>query len=285
MFAQTGGNIQGTVKDASGAVVPGAKVSVTHTGTARLYETTTNAVGYYGLPPVQNGNYSIMIEAAGMETFKGTFLLQTGQTAVVDAILKVGSATTEITVAGEAAQLVTTTAPTLAQVTDRARIEQLPISGRMFQSLVAQTTPGIDGESFVPRVWGIRWGVEYLQDGAVLVNRDTGEISGRPPGMDTIEEFRVETSNSSAKMNRPGTVIVNTRSGTNDFHGTLYEVMRNNDLGFGVARHAPGLLDPPVAHGAQRVRRFRRRTGLPSQDSTTARTRRSSSPPTRPTAA
>ena len=236
MFAQTGGNIQGTVKDASGAVVPGAKVSVTHTGTARLYETTTNAVGYYGLPPVQNGNYSIMIEAAGMETFKGTFLLQTGQTAVVDAILKVGSATTEITVAGEAAQLVTTTAATLAQVTDRARIEQLPISGRMFQSLVAQTTPGIDGESFVPRVWGIRWGVEFLQDGAVLANRDTGEISGRPPGMDTIEEFRVETSNSSAKMNRPGTVIVNTRSGTNDLHGTLYEVLRDNNLGFGVAR-------------------------------------------------
>jgi len=85
--------------------------------------------------------------------------------------------------------MVTTTAPTLAQITDRARIEQLPISGRMFQSLVAATTPGIDGESMVPRVWGIRWGVEFLQDGAVLANRDTGEISGRPPGMDTIEEF------------------------------------------------------------------------------------------------
>jgi hypothetical protein len=54
--------------------------------------------------------------------------------------------------------------------------------------------------------------------------------------MDSIEEFRVETSASSAKMNRPGTVIVNTRAGTNQFHGSLFEVMRNNNLGFGVAR-------------------------------------------------
>jgi hypothetical protein len=69
-----------------------------------------------------------------------------------------------------------------------------------------------------------------------MVNRDTGEISGRVPGMDTIEEFRAETNNSSAKMNRPGAVIVNTRSGTNQFHGSVFEVMRNNDLGFGVAR-------------------------------------------------
>lgn len=169
LLGQTGGNIQGTVKDASGAVIPAAKVSVTHVATGRVYETTTNEVGFYAFPPAQLGEYSIRIEAAGMETFTGKFLLQTGQTAVVDAALKVGSSVTEVTVTGEVAQLVTTTAPTLAAVTDRARIEQLPISGRMFQSLVAQTTPGIDGESFVPRVWGIRWGVEFLQIGRAHV--------------------------------------------------------------------------------------------------------------------
>jgi hypothetical protein len=234
--AQTLGKIQGTVKDLSGAVVPGAKVNVVHVATDGRFSTTSNEVGFYQFPAAQNGGWSISIEAAGMETFRGEFLLQTGATAVVDVNLKVGAAATEITITADVAPLVTTTAPTLAQVTDRARIEQLPISGRMFQSLVMQTTPGIDGESMVPRVWGIRWGVEFLQDGAVLANRDTGEIAGRPPGMDTIEEFRVETSNSSAKMNRPGTVIVNTRGGTNQFHGTLYEVARNNNLGFGVAR-------------------------------------------------
>ncbi len=233
-FAQTGaGRIQGTVNDASGAVVPGAKVTATHVPTGRPSSTTSNEVGFYLFPSAQNGPYSIVIEAAGMEPFKGEFLLQTGQTAVVDAVLRVGATATEVTVLANAAPLVTTTAPTLAVVTDRARIDQLPISGRMFQVLVNQTTPGVETGS---RVWGVRWGLEYVQDGAVMVNRDTGELSGRPPGMDTIEEFRVETNNSSAKMNRPGAVIVNTRSGTSQFHGSVFEVMRNNNLGFGVAR-------------------------------------------------
>ncbi|MEK7407341.1 MAG: carboxypeptidase regulatory-like domain-containing protein [Acidobacteriota bacterium] len=236
-WGQTGmGKIQGTVKDASGAVVPGAKITVVRLETAGRNSTTTNEVGFYIFPAVQNGRYTIGIEAAGMETFKGEFLLETGQTAVIDAALKLGATVTEVTVTADVVPLVTTTAPTLANVTDRARLDQLPISGRMFQSLVMQTTPGIDGASFVPHVWGIKWGVEFLQDGAVLANRDIGEIAGRPPGMDTIEEFRVETSNSSAKMNRPGSVIVNTRAGANRVHGSLFEIARNNNLGFGVAR-------------------------------------------------
>lgn len=243
MFAQTGmGKIQGTVNDASGAIVPGAKVSATHVLTARQYNTTTNEVGFYIFPAVQNGQYAVTIEAAGMETFKGEFLLQTGQTAVVDVVLKVGATTTEVTVVADAAPLVTTTSSTLANVTDRTRIDQLPISGRMFQVLVNQTTPGMETGS---RTWGIRWGVEYVQDGAVMVNRDTGELSGRVPGMDTIEEFRAETNNSSAKMNRPGAVIVNTRAGSNQFHGSLFEIVRNNNLGFGVARQRQDKWEKP----------------------------------------
>ena len=236
-YAQTGvGKIQGTVKDITGAVAPGATVTATHTRTARDYKTVTNEVGFYIVPAAQVGPYSIRIDMPGMESYKGEFTLLSGDTAVIDVALKVGSTATEVTVQADAAPLVTTTSPTLASVTDRARLDQLPISGRMFQSLVTQTTPGMDGASAAPRLWGLRWGVEFLQDGAVMSNRDTGELSGRPPGMDTIEEFRVETNASSAKMNRPGTVIVTTRGGTNQFHGSLLEVARNNNLGFGVAR-------------------------------------------------
>ena len=236
-LAQTGtGKIQGTVADASGAVVPGAQVNAIHVQTARQYSTSTNEAGFYIFPAVQNGKYEVTIEAAGMERFKGEFLLQSGSTAVVDAILKIGSTATEVTVSADVAPIVTTTSATLGSVTDRARLDQLPISGRMFQTLVNQTVPGMDGASQAPRVWGLKWGVEYLQDGAVLGNRDIGEIAGRPPGMDTIQEFSVETNNSSAKMNRPGTVMVTTRAGTNQFHGSLFEIVRNNNLGFGVAR-------------------------------------------------
>jgi hypothetical protein len=236
-YTQTGvGKIQGTVKDATGAVVPAANVSAVHTRTAREYRSTTNEVGFYVVPSLQPGPYTVKVEAAGMDSFQGELTLQSGESAVVDAVLKVGSTATEIVVKADAAPLVTTTAATLANVTDRARLDQLPISGRMFQSLVAQTTPGIDGASQAPRVWGLRYAVEFLQDGAVMANRDTGELAGRPPGMDTIEEFRVETNNSSAKMNRPGTVMVTTRGGTNQLHGSLLEIVRNNNLGFGVAR-------------------------------------------------
>ncbi|HUS06509.1 MAG TPA: carboxypeptidase-like regulatory domain-containing protein [Bryobacteraceae bacterium] len=236
-LAQTGtGKIQGTVTDASGSSVPGAKVDVVHVETSRQYTTTTNEAGLYVFPAVQIGQYEVVIESAGMEKYKGSFLLQSGATAVVDAALRIGSTATEVVVASNVAPLVTTTSATLGSVTDRARLDQLPISGRMFQSLVTQTVPGVEGASASPRVWGLKWGVEFLQDGAVLGNRDVGEIAGRPPGMDTIEEFRVETNNSSAKMNRPGTVMVTTRAGTNQFHGSLFEIVRNNNLGFGVAR-------------------------------------------------
>jgi len=76
-LARTGaGRIQGTVNDTSGAVVPGAKVTATHVPTGRPSGTTTNEVGFYLFPSAQNGSYSVLIEAAGMETFKGEFLLQ-----------------------------------------------------------------------------------------------------------------------------------------------------------------------------------------------------------------
>lgn len=262
-LAQTGvGKIQGTVRDASSAVVPGANVTAIHTLTAREFRTTTSEIGFYVIPSLQPGPYRVRIESAGMEPFSGEFVLQSGQTAVVDAALAVGSTATEVVVKADAAPLVTTTAATLANVTDRARLDQLPISGRMFQSLVAQTTPGIDGASQAPRVWGLRWGVEFLQDGAVMANRDTGELSGRPPGMDTIEEFRVETNNSSAKLNRPGTVMVTTRGGTNLLHGSLLEIARNNNLGFGVARQRQDRWTRPPSSRAQRIRRLGRRPGL-----------------------
>ena len=235
VYAQTGtGNIQGTVKDATGAVVPGAKVSTVHTETARQFETTTNGVGFYLFPSVQKGTYKLAVKAAGMENWEGELLLQVGQTAVVDPVLKVGATTTAVTVAGDVTPLIATTNATLSNTLERARIEQLPLNGRFIQGLVLGM-PGVEGAQAAPRVNGMRASsMEFLQDGAVLTNRDTGELAGRPPGVDSVEEFTVETSNSSAKMNRPATTLIMTRSGSNQVHGAVFETARNN--GFGVAR-------------------------------------------------
>ena len=236
LYAQTGnGSIQGTVKDVSGAVIPGAKVVLVHLDTNRQYETTTNGVGFYVFPSVLIGNYKLTVSAPGMETWEGKLLLQVLQTATVDPVLKVGATATTVTVAGDITPLVTTSNATIANTLERARIEQLPLNGRFFQTLVMNTTPGLEGAVAAPRVNGMRASsMEYLQDGAVLENRDTGELQGRPPGIDSIQEFRVETSSSSAKMNRPASTVITTRSGTNELHGAAFETARNN--AFGIAR-------------------------------------------------
>ena len=232
IHAQTGtGDIQGTVRDVTGAVVPGARVDIIHVQTARQHSTLTNEAGFYLFPSVQMGQYQMTVEAGGMETWKGDLTLQTGQTADVEVRLKVGSTKTEVTVVGDVTPLVTDTSPTLSTVLERERIEQLPLSGRFFQSLMMMTTPGAEGAAAAPMMWGLRWGTEFMQDGAVLANRETGEIQGRPPGLDTVQEFRTETNNSSAKMNRPASVVVATRSGTNRFHGAAFETAKNNGLG------------------------------------------------------
>lgn len=236
LFAQTGtGSIQGTIRDATGSVIPNASVKLRQTQTAQEFSGSTNDAGFYVFPAVQRGPYELTVEAQGMETWKGSLTLAVGQTAQVDATLKVGQTGTSITVAGDVTPLVTTTGPTLANVLERERIEQLPINGRFLQNLVLMTTPGLESGS-VPRLFGLRYAMEYVQDGALLANRDWASLPNRPPGIDTIGEFLVETNNSSAKMPRPGSIVLTTKAGTNQFHGSLFQTHRNSGLGVARAR-------------------------------------------------
>ena len=143
-MAQTGtGNIQGSVRDATGAVVPKAKVAVVHTATARDYVTETNEVGFYIFPVMQGGAYEVSSEFAGMEPWKGTLTLAAGQSAVVDVVLRPASAATTVTVAGDVTPLITTNSPTLSTILERQRIEQLPIHGRFITTLLYMTKPGV----------------------------------------------------------------------------------------------------------------------------------------------
>ncbi len=233
-LAQTGtGNIQGTVRDATGAVVPKATVAVVHSATSRQYNSESNEAGFFLFPAMNIGAYQFTAEFAGMETWKGTLNLRAGQSAVIEVVMKPGSTSTSITVAGDVTPLITTNSATISTVLERERIEQLPLNGRFITTLLYMTTPGVEAGS-VPRVYGLRYATELLQDGAVLENREWQSIPARPPGLDTIGEFRSETNNSSAKLNRPGTFMITTRSGTNEIHGAVFETARNS--GFGVAR-------------------------------------------------
>ncbi len=234
---QTGvGQIQGTVSDSTGAVVPGAAVELEQVQTSNKFQTMTSDVGFYVFPSLPTGEYRVSVSSAGMQRWEGQVQLPLGQQAVVNATLQVATAANEVTVAGDVTPLVTTTTPTRATVVERERIEQLPLNGRAIQNLLQITVPGLEGtNSAQPRVYGLRdSAMEFVQDGVVLDDRNTGAIQSRPPGLDTVQEFRVETSVSNAKLDRPANAILSTRSGTNDLHGSAFETGR--DSGFGVAR-------------------------------------------------
>ena len=235
-LAQTGsGSIQGTITDSTAAVMPNATVALEHVQTANKFEGLSNAAGFFVFPTLQTGEYRMTVTAPGMQRWQGQLVLQVGKQSVVNPTMSIAKASEQVTVAGDVTPLITTTSPTLATVVERARIEQLPLNGRSIQNLLTVTVPGLEGPTSQPRVYGLRdSAMEFVQDGVPLDDRNTGNIQSRPPGLDTIQEYRIETNGSSAKLDRPANAIFTTRSGTNDFHGALFETGRNS--GFGVAR-------------------------------------------------
>lgn len=215
--------------------MPKASLALESVQTGNRFQTETSDAGFFVFPSLPTGDYSLTVIAPGMAKWEGKIALSVGQVAVVDPTLKVATGATAVTVLGDVTPLVTTTSPTIATVLERARIEQLPLNGRSIASLIQATTPGLEGSSTQPRVYGLRdSSMEFVQDGVPLGQRNTGDIQGRPPGLDTVQEFRIETSVSNAKLDRPANAIMSTRSGTNVVHGSAFETGRNS--GFGVAR-------------------------------------------------
>src|SRR5271157_4147096 len=122
LSAQTGaGTIEGTVKDQTGAIIPGAKVHVVHVATSEPRDSTANAVGFYTFPQVPIGNYKVTVQSPGMMTWQGELQVMTGQTSTVPVVLTVGSSSVEVTVSGSAASLVTDSSPTIGQILEQAR--------------------------------------------------------------------------------------------------------------------------------------------------------------------
>ncbi|MFB3827975.1 MAG: TonB-dependent receptor domain-containing protein [Bryobacteraceae bacterium] len=231
-----GGSIQGTVKDRSGAVIPGARISIVNTSTSVATKTESNSEGFYATPPMIIGPYKVRVEAAGMKSWEGTLTLEAGKVAVLDASLEPGEVTETIQVT-DSVPLVTTTDATEASTLDSQRIKEIPINGRNLNTLIEGVTPGIENIGEVNtglRVAGLMtYSTDYVQDGAAANNREFGG-SANLQGLESVGEVRIETSSSSAKYTRPTSIIVTTKSGTNQLRFSLFWTHRNN--AFGVAR-------------------------------------------------
>jgi hypothetical protein len=244
--AQTSATLTGTVADATGAVLSGARVQARQTATGLLRESVTNEAGRFTFAGVAPGDYEVRAEAARFRPLvRRGVTLTVGQTLELDLTLEVGAAEAEVTVTAEAPPVNVSTSELSYLVTENA-LRELPLNGRNWTDL-SLLQPGVvpfphrDGGSAVAH--GLAMSINgqeprvnmYLLDGTPMnsfTNGPAGSVAGTALGMDTIREFRVETNSYSAEYGRTmgGQINVLTKSGTNDLHGTLFHYLRNDNL-------------------------------------------------------
>lgn len=236
--------LQGVVTDNTDAIVAGAEVAATNIETGVALKTTTNDAGFYRLPGLNPGRYTVEVKAGGFApTRVNEVRLEVGQTARLDVGLKVGGVTETVEVTAQGTLLNTETTD-VGQVIDGKRIVEMPLNGRNYLQL-AQLTAGVlpAGNSRTSDEGGfLAFGQHTYQNNVLLDGADnSSRASGGPlgfeaqavkPPVDAVAEFKVLTNNTSAEFGY-GTgakVIVTTKGGTNEFHGSAYEFLRNDAL-------------------------------------------------------
>jgi len=237
-----GGSIEGTVTDASGAVLPGATVTVRNEATGVVRATSTDGSGLFRAPLLPVGSYEVTVALSGFATTKRPRqTLTIGQALVLDLSLPLATAQEEVTVTAEAPVIETNRTQQASTVGERA-VSNLPVNGRNFIDFTL-TTPGVTRDvrtgdiSFA----GQRGTLNSLViDGADNNNTFFGQTlgrtgSGRAPyqfSQDAVQEFQVNRNAYSAEYGRAGGAVINvvTKSGTNDFHGSAFEFFRDKSL-------------------------------------------------------
>jgi hypothetical protein len=242
-FAQTTASIQGSVTDQSGAAVVGANVTVKNTALGIERTTQTSSTGSYEIPALPPGIYSVQIKTSGFETqLAKDLVLEVSKNSVQNFSLKVASTTEVVTVEATAPAIETTTM-TVGQTINQRTVQEIPLNGRHFVDLglliPGSVTPPQNGfltaplrgqGSFAFNTAGNREDtVNFMVNGINLNDMSQNQITFQP-SINTVSEFKVDNSTYSAEYGRNSGAIVNiaTRSGSNAYHGELFEFIRNN---------------------------------------------------------
>ncbi|HXJ39588.1 MAG TPA: TonB-dependent receptor [Bryobacteraceae bacterium] len=263
VFAQaTSGSVIGTVLDPSGAVVPDASITVADTARGVSFKTSTNESGNYSQSQLTPGNYSVSAERPGFQKVtQENVTVSVGQSARVDLTMAVGTAGQEVTVT-EAPPGVITDSAQLQTTLSARQIDQLPVLNRNFTNLTL-LTPGATINTFqhapsenpqqstLVNTNGQEFaGSNYLLDGMNNNDAVLGIVMVNPP-IGSVGEFTIVTSNYDAEYTQAGgaVVLVQTKSGSNEYHGNAFEFLQNNIFqgrdSFTQGLHAPGTPDPP----------------------------------------
>ena len=240
------GGVNGTVTDPSGAVVTNAKVTATNVDTGVATETTTNNNGVYVIRFLQIGNYKVTIDSPGFAagTF-GPFALETGQDAKIDAKLGLAGQQQTVDIAAGTLPLLNTENSTLATTLDERAIDNIPIVGRdivaltMFLPGAISTNPnGFVGQAAITQggntvsVNGNRQQAnQYLLDG-MNINQTLDDTPGYNPSVDAVGQVQVISANANAEYGNVngGDILYSTKSGTNDWHGSAFYFLGNQNL-------------------------------------------------------
>src|SRR5881409_2023449 len=237
VWAQATAQISGSVQDQSGAVLPGVEVSTTQTATGISRMTISNETGLYVLPNLPLGPYRLEAALPGFRTFVQTgIVLQVNSNPVINVVLDVGQVAEQVEVQANAA-LVETRSSTVGQVVENARILELPLNGRNVTDLITLAGAAVQtdvpmpknfaGSNYISAAGGLGFGVEYTLDGARHVNFVSG-TSMQMPFPDALQELKIETSGMTDQHGVSAAVGGVTKSGANDFHGDLFEFVRND---------------------------------------------------------
>lgn len=248
------GDIRGTVTDSTGAVVPGATVSVVNVSTGEEKTFTTNKNGIYDTVSTQNGRYTITISASGFEKLViGPISLDVG-IITLNGRLKVGSAQQQVVVTADTAALLGTESGEQSTTLDQKTMLQLPQVGQDWANFTI-LLPGSAGASSANSVTnpgagvslngGMPYSGNFLSDGGSVTNPHSADVE--TDTFETVAEVQIEDSNFSAQYGIGGAVFNQiTKGGTNKFHGTLYEHFQNDALDARSYFNAPDQAIPPL---------------------------------------
>ncbi|HTW67625.1 MAG TPA: carboxypeptidase regulatory-like domain-containing protein [Bryobacteraceae bacterium] len=259
LWAFAGGSLSGVLRDPSGAVVTGVKLTLVNVDTKAQFTTTSNDQGFYSFPALPVGKYDLTIEATGFKPQKKTNIaIDTDAAVTLDAELAVGEATETVTVSASEENLQTqpdTVATHLGEVVSEQQIQAIPLNGRSYTDLLA-IQPGVTPVTTLTPTSIIMAGVTGTINPSGDLNPGNVSIDGQResangfmvnaidvqegmnggtsviPNLDSIQEFRVLTNNFDTEYGNynGGMVNVITRSGSNKFHGSAFEFLRNTDL-------------------------------------------------------
>lgn len=240
MAQETTATITGQVTDAAGAAVPGADITITNVSTREERKTRSGEDGYYSLPSIPPGVYDVSVKVQGFKEYLNKSIeISVNDRKAINIQLEAGAITEQVTVTADAP--IIQSSPTVGDVIDNKKVVEMPLNNRSFLQLVT-LVPGVTTDETAEAGIGLtnlttiliggnrRNSTNYLVDGVANVDVGSNITLLSMPTVDSIQEFKVITSVPSAEFGRASGGVVNvvTRGGGRDFHGGLYEFLRND---------------------------------------------------------